>query len=70
MTNAQNSTLESSNEPPSNDVLTLAEAAAVLRIHPVTLRRRAVDWGVPHRRLGVEWRFSLRRLTEWMQEAA
>jgi hypothetical protein len=41
----------------NNDVLTLNEAAA-LRVHPVTLRKRAVAWGVPHRRLGAEWRFS------------
>jgi hypothetical protein len=34
-----------------NDVLTLVEAAALLRVHPVTLRKRAVQWGVPHRRL-------------------
>jgi hypothetical protein len=52
----------------SNDVLTLYEAATLLRVHPVTLRRRAVVWGVPHRRLGSEWRFSRITLTAWMQE--
>jgi excisionase family DNA binding protein len=51
-----------------NDVLTLAEAAALLRVHPVTLRKRAVAWGVPHRRLGAEWRFSRKVLTTWIQE--
>ena len=50
------------------DVLNVIEAAALLRIHPVTLRRRAVTWGVPHKRLGVEWRFSRKRLIEWLQE--
>ena len=53
-----------------NDVLTLAEAAAMLRVHPVTLRKRAVAWGVPHRRLGSEWRFSRTVLSAWIQEHA
>jgi hypothetical protein len=53
-----------------DDVLNLAEAAAILRVHPVTLRKRAVEWGVPHKRLGSEWRFSRIMLTRWMQEAA
>lgn len=51
-----------------NDVLTLREAASLLRVHPVTLQRRAVAWGVPHRRLGSEWRFSRKVLTAWIQE--
>lgn len=51
-----------------DDVLTIKEAAALLRVHPVTLRRKAVDWGVPHRRLGSEWRFSRKVLTAWLQE--
>ena len=50
------------------DVLTLVEAAALLRVHPVTLRKRASAWGVPHRRLGSEWRFSRAVLTAWMQQ--
>jgi excisionase family DNA binding protein len=50
-----------------SDVLTLSEAAALLRVHPVTLRKRAVAWGVPHRRLGSEWRFSRAVLTAWLQ---
>jgi len=53
-----------------DDVLTLIEAAALLRVHPVTLRKRAVKWGVPHRRLGSEWRFSRKVLTQWIQDAA
>jgi excisionase family DNA binding protein len=53
--------------PERIDVLTLAEAAALLRVHPVTLRKRAAAWGVPHRRLGSEWRFSREVLTAWVQ---
>jgi len=50
------------------DVLNLYEAAAYLRVHPVTLRKKAVEWGVPNKRLGSEWRFSRTMLTKWMQE--
>jgi hypothetical protein len=53
-----------------HDVLNLNEAAALLRVHPVTLRKRAVQWGVPHKRLGAEWRFSRKMLTRWLQDAA
>ena len=52
----------------NEDVLMMAEAAALLRVHPVTLRKRAVAWGVPHKRLGAEWRFSRAVLTAWIQE--
>jgi excisionase family DNA binding protein len=58
------------NEPEEYDVLTIDEAAALLRVHPVTLRKRAVKWGVPHRRLGSEWRFSRKVLTQWIQDVA
>jgi hypothetical protein len=51
----------------SDDVIMLNEAAALLRVHPVTLRKRASAWGVPHRRLGAEWRFSRKVLTAWIQ---
>lgn len=51
----------------NDDVITLNEAATLLRVHPVTLRKRAVTWGVPHRRLGAEWRFSRKVLTAWIQ---
>ncbi len=51
-----------------NDVLTIAEAAELLRVHPKTLRKRAAAWGVPHRRLGAEWRFSRATLTAWIQQ--
>jgi Helix-turn-helix domain len=56
------------NDKELNDVLNLAEAAAILRVHPVTLRKRAAAWGVPHRRLGSEWRFSRKVLTAWIQQ--
>ena len=49
------------------DVIDADEAAALLKIHPITLRKKAVAWGVPHKRLGTEWRFSRKQLLKWMQ---
>jgi excisionase family DNA binding protein len=56
-------------EPPidDNDVLTSIEAAKLLKVHPVTLRKKAAAWGLPHRRLGTDFRFSRKRLVEWLQ---
>jgi hypothetical protein len=51
----------------ADDIININEAAAILKIHPITLRKKAVAWGVPHRRLGTEWHFSRKRLMEWMQ---
>lgn len=56
------------NDLPDNDVLTLRGAAHLLKIHPETLRKRAAEWGVPHRRLGITWRFSRATVTAWLQE--
>ena len=51
----------------NDDILTMVEAAAMLKVHPETLRKRALKWGVPHKRLGTEWRFSREVLTAWMR---
>lgn len=51
-----------------NDVVGLREAAAILQVHPETLRKRAVSWGVPHKRLGAGWRFSRAKVSAWIQE--
>ena len=32
----------------NNDVIMLNETAALWRVHPVLVRKRAVAWGVPH----------------------
>ena len=55
-------------ETTENDIVGLAGAAMLLQVHAETLRRRAVAWGVPHKRLGSAWRFSLAALKAWMQE--
>jgi len=53
-----------------DDVLTLVEAALYLRCHPKTLRQQAVKKLIPGKRVGYLWRFSKRRLAEWMREEA
>lgn len=54
----------------ANDIIGIDEASAELKVHPVTLRKQAKTWGVPHKRMGTEWRFSRKRLREWVQHAA
>ena len=49
-------------------MLTLEEAAAYLRCHPITVKRNAELLGIPHKRLGSLWRFSRRKLEAWVQE--
>jgi excisionase family DNA binding protein len=49
------------------DVLTLNEAAELLRCHPVTVKRLAFKGSIPARKLGSLWRFSRQRLMEWIQ---
>lgn len=49
-----------------NDVLTIPEAAAYLRVPEDVLLMSTVDGLVPGRKLGEEWRFSKQALTEWL----
>jgi excisionase family DNA binding protein len=51
-----------------NDVLKLQEASAFLRCHSKTLRLMAVDGKVPAKRVGRHWRFSRKRLQEWIED--
>lgn len=52
------------------EVLTLAEAAALLRVDEKAVRDLAARGGIPGRRLGREWRFSRRALLAWLGQAA
>jgi excisionase family DNA binding protein len=52
------------------DVLTLSEAAALLRCHPRTLRKMAADSKIPARRVGKLWRFSRTKLTDWLSRSS
>jgi excisionase family DNA binding protein len=54
----------------SNDVLTLVEAAALLKCCPKTLRKQATAGKVPGKRIGSLWRFYRPVLEEWLREAA
>lgn len=50
------------------EVLTVEEAAELLRFAPYTIREKARDGQIPGRKIGGEWRFSRRRLLEWLEE--
>lgn len=51
---------------PVNDVLTLGEAAALLRVEERALAAAAGTGEVPGRRIGEEWRFSRPALLDWL----
>lgn len=52
-------------EPQFEPLLTSAEAARLLSIHPVTLLRWAREGSVPHRRLGRKVFFRASELNSW-----
>lgn len=54
---------------PPGDVLTLAEAAAFLRVPEAGLRQDAEAGRVPGRRVAGEWRFLQKAITEWLRDA-
>jgi len=49
------------------DVLTTEEAAALLRLHPQTVRRLVRQGTLPGRKLGRDLRFSRRQLMAWVE---
>lgn len=49
-------------------LLTTAEAAKFLNIHPVTLRRKLAAGEVPAVRLGSQWRLEENVLREWLAQ--
>lgn len=51
---------------PGADVLTLAEAADLLRTDEPTVERMAASGDLPGRKLGDDWRFSRRALLRWL----
>lgn len=52
----------------ADEVLTLDEAAALLRVSADLVRARAERGDFPGRRLGDEWRFSRLALLSWLAE--
>jgi excisionase family DNA binding protein len=52
----------------TKDVLNAEEAAEFLGFNPYTIREKARLGEIPGRKVGREWRFSRRRLLEWIEE--
>lgn len=52
-----------------DDVMDAAEVAKLLRIHAVTARLKAAAGEIPGRQIGNRWRFSRKRISEWLQAA-
>jgi len=52
---------------PSSDVLTLAEAAAYLRVPEAELLRMAQGQSLPARQVGNDWRFLKAALQDWLR---
>jgi excisionase family DNA binding protein len=50
----------------TGDVMTLAEAAAYLRVAEEDLLRSAASQGLPGRKVGGEWRFLKSSLNDWL----
>jgi excisionase family DNA binding protein len=55
---------------PAAEVLTLDDAAELLRVSPQALRERAESGDIPARRIGDEWRFSREALLAWLGMAS
>ena len=54
-------------EPLLDDVLTPAEAAAYLRVSEDAVLKQANDGMIPAQRVGGEWRFLRKALSDWLQ---
>lgn len=61
------SSAPSGRDHPRDAVLTLAEAAAYLRVAEAAVEQLAVDEAIPARRVGGEWRFSKAALEDWLR---
>ena len=52
------------------DILTLDEAAALLRVSTDVVYRLASAGRIPCARVGAQWRFTRRKLLEWLESPA
>ena len=52
---------------PTAEVLTLAEAAAYLRLPEADVLRLVDEQGLPARQLGTEWRFLKAAIQDWLR---
>src|SRR5436309_15795480 len=64
--NKKSKTPTTTNSVPASKVLTLAEAAAYLRISPEELLKLVSSEGLPGRRVGADWRFLKSALQNWL----
>lgn len=55
--------------PVAEDVLTVGEVAALLRVSGETVRASAAGGELPGRRLGDEWRFSRAAVMAWLAQS-
>lgn len=51
-----------------DEILTVNEAAELLKVHPQVMRRWANEGIIPAGRAGRNWRFSRRAIIEWLFE--
>jgi excisionase family DNA binding protein len=54
-------------DPRFDDILTLADAAAYLRVPEDAVLKLASDGMIPAQRIGGEWRFSRKALNDWVR---
>ena len=54
----------------TQDVLTANEVAAMLRLHPVTVRLKAASGEIPGKQIGNRWRFSRARIEQWLGQTS
>jgi excisionase family DNA binding protein len=50
-----------------DDVLSVEEAAALLKVPPATVRREARAGRLPGRHVGKQWRFARSALIDWLR---
>lgn len=55
------------NTPEEHEIMTIAEAAAYLRLNPRTLYGLAQRGEVPAQKIGNRWRFSRSAILQWMK---
>jgi excisionase family DNA binding protein len=58
---------EDNHKPGHDDVLSLDEAAALLKVEPADVREMAEAGEIPARKLGQQWRFSRTALLTWLR---
>jgi excisionase family DNA binding protein len=68
MSQATSTTEQTHGPTDADDVLTLAEAAAYLRVAEAAVLDLANSHSLPGRKIGHQWRFHRLGLSEWLRE--